>query len=36
MVEGLPAQAEIVAAGAHLLRDGQEVRRFTPLTSTED
>lgn len=36
MVEGLPAQAEIVAAGAHLLRDGQEVRRFTPLTSSED
>lgn len=36
MIEGLPARAEIVTAGAHLLRDGQEVRRFTPLTSTED
>jgi RND family efflux transporter MFP subunit len=36
LVEGLPASAEIVAAGAHLLRDGQPVRRFSPLTSTEN
>ena len=36
MIEGLPERAEIVAAGAHLLRDGQAVRRFGPLTHTEN
>ncbi|REC54144.1 efflux RND transporter periplasmic adaptor subunit [Rhodosalinus sediminis] len=35
-VEGLPAGTEIVAAGAHLLREGQTVRRFTGLTTSED
>lgn len=35
-VEGLPAGTEIVTAGAHLLREGQTVRRFTGLTSSED
>lgn len=35
-VEGLPAGSEIVAAGAHLLRDGQTVRRFTGLTTSEE
>lgn len=35
-VEGLSAGSEIVAAGAHLLRDGQTVRRFTGLTTSED
>jgi membrane fusion protein, multidrug efflux system len=35
-VEGLPAGSEIVSAGAHLLRDGQTVRRFTGLTTAEE
>ena len=35
IVEGLPPGAEVVAAGAHLLRPGQTVRRFTGL-STDD
>lgn len=35
IVEGLPPGAEVVAAGAHLLRPGQAVRRYTGL-STED
>lgn len=34
-VSGLPASAEIVAAGAQRLRDGQAVRRFSPLTFAE-
>ncbi len=36
LVDGLPARAELVAMGAHLLRDGQEVRRFTQLTFSEN
>jgi membrane fusion protein, multidrug efflux system len=35
-VEGLPAGTEIVSAGAHLLDDGQTVRRFTGLTTAEE
>jgi hypothetical protein len=35
-VEGLAAGSEIVAAGAHLLGDGQVVRRFTGLATSED
>lgn len=35
-VEGLAAGTEIVTAGAHLLREGQTVRRFTGLTTSED
>ncbi len=35
-VEGLAAGTEIVTAGAHLLREGQIVRRFTGLTTSED
>lgn len=35
-VEGLSAGSEIVAAGVHLLRDGQAVRRFTGLITSED
>lgn len=35
-VDGLAEGAEIVVAGAHLLRDGQQVRRFTGLTTSED
>ena len=31
IVEGLPPGAEVVAAGAHLLRPGQTVRRYTGL-----
>ncbi|MBQ2259753.1 MAG: efflux RND transporter periplasmic adaptor subunit [Loktanella sp.] len=36
LVEGLPPEAEIVVTGAHLLRDGQQVRRFAPLTFSEN
>jgi RND family efflux transporter MFP subunit len=36
VVEGLPPGAEIVAAGAHRLTDGQTVRRFTDLRVTEN
>lgn len=35
VVEGLAPGAEIVAAGAHLLRDGQAVRRWTGLLVEE-
>lgn len=35
-VEGLADGAEIVVAGAHLLQDGQQVRRYTGLTTSED
>lgn len=35
-VQGLADGAEIVVAGAHLLQDGQQVRRFTSLTTSED
>lgn len=35
-VEGLPPDAEIVTTGAHLLQDGQQVRRFAPLTLSEN
>jgi RND family efflux transporter MFP subunit len=35
-VEGLPPGAEIVAAGAHRLREGQTVRRYTGLTRSEE
>ena len=35
-VDGLPAGTEIVTAGAHLLRDGQTVRRFTGLATSEE
>ena len=34
-VDGLPPDTEIVGAGAHLLRDGQAVRRFTGLKVEE-
>ncbi len=34
-VTGLPEDIEIVGAGAHLLREGQTVRRFTGLTVEE-
>lgn len=36
VVDGLPPGAEIVAAGAHRLADGQTVRRFTGLRVTEN
>ncbi|GFE63778.1 efflux RND transporter periplasmic adaptor subunit [Litoreibacter roseus] len=35
LIKGLPKDAEVIAAGAHLLRDGQEVRRYTGLTVEE-
>jgi RND family efflux transporter MFP subunit len=35
-VTGLEPGTEIVAAGTHLLQDGQRVRRFTGLTVTEE
>jgi RND family efflux transporter MFP subunit len=35
VVEGLPEGVEIVAAGAHRLTDGQEVRRFAQLLFAE-
>ncbi|MBV6656717.1 MAG: efflux RND transporter periplasmic adaptor subunit [Devosiaceae bacterium] len=34
-VTGLPSDVEIVETGAHLLRDGQDVRRFTGLRVEE-
>ena len=34
VVEGLSARSEIVAAGTHLLRDGQAVRHLAPMTAT--
>ncbi|MCH8467850.1 MAG: efflux RND transporter periplasmic adaptor subunit [Roseinatronobacter sp.] len=34
-VQGLPIGAEIVTAGAHRLREGQHVRRFSPLSFVE-
>ncbi len=34
-VSGLSPEAEIVAVGAHLLRDGQKVRRYTGLKMSE-
>ena len=34
-VDGLPPDIEIVAAGAHLLRDGEAVRRYTGLRVEE-
>ncbi len=36
IVDGLPQGTEIVGAGAHLLREGQAVRRYTGLTVEED
>ncbi|MBO9427032.1 efflux RND transporter periplasmic adaptor subunit [Labrenzia sp. R4_1] len=35
LVSGLPVNAEIVRIGAHLLRDGQKVRRYTGLMVEE-
>jgi hypothetical protein len=35
-VEGLPEDARIVAAGAHLLRDGQTVRVYDGLVVEEE
>ncbi len=35
-IEGLPEGAEVVAMGAHRLRDGQAVRRFAPQTYSEN
>lgn len=35
-VMGLDPGTEVVVAGAHLVRDGQRVRRFTGLTMTEE